>query len=1507
MRHIAARLRRFSPGFTVVLALAGLAIVTLRAAAPQEAQSDFYYFDGAPVSLRRSQTEVVVRFVGNAQTAVSRLAQTTPGLHLASQAANEGRDFDVLSVGAQVVSQAQPQAGQPRILQVQSPAVVGGQSPVNVAPPAGVDIGQLLQTLRSDPTVEFVAPVFHYPPTGIRILPTDELIVRLKPGDSETAMAGFVAGFGLTVDRPIYGTVDQFVLRMTDGKGAYAMEVSRRLHETGRFQWAQPNFLQEYQKFDVPNDPLFANQWHLNNTGQGGGDLGSDSALVAAWDIEDGNGNIVIAIVDDGIEKTHEDLSAAIFVNPGEIPANGVDDDANGKIDDVSGWDFSNNDNNASPFSVDDNHGTAVAGVAAARGNNAIGVSGACRNCRLLPVKIFSPGYAGDAATGAAINYAALFADVINNSWGGGTPVAVIEDAINLANTSGRGGKGSVVMAATGNSATGLRFWGLPATPAGTHKFRFEYAKNASQDGGLDTGWLAWVIPPTGAPVFFNAPSLPAGWSTGGDSTWATVLDPTHTDEGICQTRAAKPGDIGDNQATYLDYTGTFGAGQLLFYYWSSSQLNLDGLFIRVDLNNDGSFNANYLVSGIDAFNQAVAFPASHPGSVAVGASSNFDCRSAYSQFGPQLAFVAPSNAGPFNLGITTTDRTGTSGYNTAAAPAGNYTNTFGGTSSATPLASGIAALVLSRSPGLPRAEVIEILKNSADKEGPEPYVAGRNDRYGHGRLNAHEALLDTPVVPGAPTAVVATGGNAQASVAFTAPSNGGSPITNYKVTSSPGGFIGNGASSPVVVGGLTNGVSYTFVVAATNIAGTGPNSSASNAVTPSSGPGAFNKITPAHTATGQPVATVLTWGAASGATSYEYCIDTSNNNACNTSWVSVGNNTSVGLAPLPASTAHYWHVRAINGGGTTYSQGDLNSFWAFTTGAASGPFGQVDSPIQNAAGVQGSIGFTGWVLDDIQVTQVQIFRNCLGGFDAVNCQMVQGQNVVFVGNASFVPGARPDVEAAFPTHPFKNRAGWGYLMLTLMLPHVTNSQPYGGQGPITIYAIATDSNGNKQILGRTSNTADVTPTSMTMTNDTIAVPFGGIDTPTQGQTISGVFHNFGWALTPDSNTIGGEGGDILMPTNGSTMVVYIDALPVGTVAYNQCRGSVGNPVPGGIFCNDDVANIFGNATAQPPLTTRLSNPTKYRNLDAERGAIGAYTFNTAALSNGLHTIQWGVTDSAARGAGLGSRYFTVSNGLAQPLSASAAMALTQSPVLAEKRVLDGLTPVTEGVWGRTGFSLSEPWRRMHADDDGTYAVRLPESGRLELWLGPVDAGYLVANDTLRQLPVGSTLLESRFAWMPPPGYIGPYHLSFVRAGKRIDVTVTVVEKPRAVDGEAQIRMHLDAAVLGASGVGDALAERGVRLDGWAFDPQAAIGSGIGAVHVWAMRTDIGGQPFFLGSAALDQARPDLARSGEGAPSHSGFSLTATLAPGRYVLTAYAWNERTGRWEDARTVQVAVR
>jgi len=376
------------------------------------------------------------------------------------------------------------------------------------------------------------------------------------------------------------------------------------------------------------------------------------------------------------------------------------------------------------------------------------------------------------------------------------------------------------------------------------------------------------------------------------------------------------------------------------------------------------------------------------------------------------------------------------------------------------------------------------------------------------------------------------------------------------------------------------------------------------------------------------------------------------------------------------------------------------------------------------------------------------------------------------------------------------------------------------------------------------------------------------------------------------------------------------------------CRGTVSSPPTAGVYCNDDVSNIFGNPAPQPTFAARTGNPTRHRNLDAGRGPIAAYYLDTTALSNGVHTIVWGVTDSAGRGEGIGSRYFTVLNGSADAVPAKSASyggtsagdaaaargvpqaaetALNAAPAAArgEASALDTLTPATGLVWGRTGFDLNSPYAEVAADETGVRRVHIRDLGRLELWLGAVERGYLVANGTLRDLPPGSSLTIDTgvFTWSPGLGYLGTYRLAFVRGGEQIVVDVTIRPMAPAPSETSGIQMSVDLPQDGDSVSGP------ITVAGWALDPQAWTGSGIDAVHVWAQRVDAAAAaPEFLGAAALGGSRPDVAQAHGPTFGTTGFSLTTdALARGQYDLTVFAWNHRTARWEDARTVRVTVR
>ena len=210
-----------------------------------------------------------------------------------------------------------------------------------------------------------------------------------------------------------------------------------RLRRKPRVLFTEPDETIRASAF-VPNDPSFGSQYGLNNPN----DVDLDAPQ--AWEVSTGSGTIV-AVLDTGIDTTHPDLASRLWVNPGEIPGNGRDDDRDGFVDDVNGWNFAEGTND---IRDDNGHGSHVSGIVAAAGNNGVGVIGVAWNARILPLKILdSQGNGSQNAAVAAIYYAVAHgARVINASWGGAGSSQAMANAIQYA-----GAHGVVFVTAAGN------------------------------------------------------------------------------------------------------------------------------------------------------------------------------------------------------------------------------------------------------------------------------------------------------------------------------------------------------------------------------------------------------------------------------------------------------------------------------------------------------------------------------------------------------------------------------------------------------------------------------------------------------------------------------------------------------------------------------------------------------------------------------------------------------------------------------------------------------------------------------------------------------------------------------------------------------------------------------------------------------------------------------------------------------------------------------------------------
>jgi hypothetical protein len=386
-----------------------------------------------------------------------------------------------------------------------------------------------------------------------------------------------------------------------------------------------------------------------------------------------------------------------------------------------------------------------------------------------------------------------------------------------------------------------------------------------------------------------------------------------------------------------------------------------------------------------------------------------------------------------------------------------------------------------------------------------------------------------------------------------------------------------------------------------------------------------------------------------------------------------------------------------------------------YHTGSGSSPFGVFATPLDGIT-VSGSIAATGWVLDDIGVQSVRIFRE-------------DGNSPVYIGDAVFVEGARPDVEEAYPGYPFNYKAGWGYMMLTNFLPD-------GGNGTFTIHAVATDFEGNQVTLGTKTIICD---------NANRIKPFGAIDTPEQGGIASGSdFVNFGWALTPLPNTI---------PHDGLSITVWVDGVPLGNPVYNRYR--------------KDIATLFPG----------------YNNSE---GAGGHFYLDTSQYENGVHTISWSVTDNAGNTDGIGSRYFRIQNpggtvsGKAQSAGRTAYSVPARVPDISQIPI-----DYSEPVRIKRGYNREIESQVLYPDEDGVVNIRIRELEPVEIrlsegmrGLAPLYTasesstgftfGFQIIGNRLAALPIGS-FLDSKngiFSWMPGPGFLRDYKFTFIEKSK---------------------------------------------------------------------------------------------------------------------------------------------
>ncbi|MBL0356868.1 MAG: S8 family serine peptidase [Chitinophagaceae bacterium] len=297
--------------------------------------------------------------------------------------------------------------------------------------------GASLSALQILPGLLFIRPVF-VTPSGNYNSYGKTFIVKLKSATRYTRVKKLMRDNGCVLVRHYPFQDDIFILAAGENAGYDGLAMANLFYETGLFDYAEPDKFVYHALHVVPNDPLYNLQWAHNNAGtaaQFNGTPGADMKIQQAWDISMGQSYIKIAVIDEGVDLTHPDLQANLLQG-------------------FNGATLTSNPGDGAPLGTANAHGTNCAGIIAAIANNNLGMAGVAPNCKIIPAVIFNAAgnYLGDAAVAASFDYVRLTgADVISNSWGGGSVSSTIDAAINRAVTLGRYGKGCMVLVSSGN------------------------------------------------------------------------------------------------------------------------------------------------------------------------------------------------------------------------------------------------------------------------------------------------------------------------------------------------------------------------------------------------------------------------------------------------------------------------------------------------------------------------------------------------------------------------------------------------------------------------------------------------------------------------------------------------------------------------------------------------------------------------------------------------------------------------------------------------------------------------------------------------------------------------------------------------------------------------------------------------------------------------------------------------------------------------------------------------
>src|SRR3954447_1764621 len=528
--------------------------------------------------------------------------------------------------------------------------------------------------------------------------------------------------------------------------GAEPRAVAARIAREPGVAWAEPEV--RYHGAAEPNDPLFGEQWALRNAGQNvldrSGTAGADISAPAAWDLETGRPDVTVAVVDSGVASDHADLTPNLWTNAGEVAGNGVDDDGNGFVDDVHGWDWVDGDNPPRDLM---GPGTHVAGIAAGRGADGFGTAGIAWGARIMPLRVLDSYDAGSSVDIAqAFAYAARMGARVVNASILGADAQVIGDVV-------REHPETLFVTAAGNSHTDLD--ASPTYPCSLPYDNVVCVGASDEDDQLapfsNYGPATVDLAAPGVRVLAPQPALRTvfgddfesakGWTAGWATTDEQASSPTH---GFADSPHADYANSTTTQSDTptLDLTGLSGCRAEL-------RLWLD----LADSGDEWRLTGTDIDANKDDVAALLAGPAHLPGEWVHGWLLHL-------RHHVRLQLQLASSKSGHAAGATIDDLL-VRCIDPAAAPGQSF-DYSSGTSMATPMVSGVAALLWSRNPELSVAQVRAALLDGADRV---PGVAGR---VATGRLDARAALDRVPAAAPPP------------------PSGGGAPSTSPSSSTAP-------------------------------------------------------------------------------------------------------------------------------------------------------------------------------------------------------------------------------------------------------------------------------------------------------------------------------------------------------------------------------------------------------------------------------------------------------------------------------------------------------------------------------------------------------------------------------------------------------------------------------------------------------------------------------------------------------------------------------------------------